>query len=217
MSKGYIFDFNGTLFWDTEYHDEAWMAFSDKYGLNITKKYLREELHGKVNRDILKILYDPDISDIQAGIMSEEKEEIYRDIVLNLKEGVHLAAGVEDLINKLKKKSTPMAIATSSSKSNVDFYKEFFNLSKWFPDDLIIYDNGSFRGKPAPDIFLIAAKRLNLDPVDCIVIEDSITGIKSAQAAGIGQIYLISSGNHLAWDQSDNSVKVIEDFNYFIN
>jgi HAD superfamily hydrolase (TIGR01509 family) len=216
MSKGYIFDFNGTMFWDTEYHDEAWMAFSDKYGLNITKKYLREELHGKVNREILKIVYDPAISEAEATLLSEEKELIYRQIVHRLGHKIQLAPGVQKVLNKLKKKKTPMAIATSSPKVNVDFYKVFFNLTKWFPENLIIYDDGSFSGKPAPDIFLLAAERLNLDPSDCIVVEDSITGIKSARAAGVGHIYLVSSGNHLAWDRSDTFVEVIEDFNHFI-
>ena len=198
MGRGYIFDFNGTLFWDTDYHDQAWITFSEKYGLKITREFLREELHGKVNREIFRIVLGPEITDEEAYKLSQEKEQIYRDIVSNLEGGPHLANGVEKILESLSSKKVPMAIATSSPKVNVDFYKEIFRLNRWFPEERIIYDNGSIKGKPAPDLFLLAAERLDLTPEQCVVVEDSVTGIKSAQAARIGKILLITSGNHLA-------------------
>jgi HAD superfamily hydrolase (TIGR01509 family) len=215
MTKGYIFDFNGTLFWDTDYHDRAWMVFSKKYGLNITREYLREHLHGKVNREIFQIVFDPEISEENVKDLSEEKEQIYREIVQNLSHRAKLAKGVEKLLTTLKSNNAPMAIATSSPKVNVDFYKQIFRLNRWFHEDRIIYDDGSIKGKPAPDLFLLAAERLNLPAHDCTAVEDSITGIKSAQAAGIGKIFLVASGNHLAWDHSDNDVELIKDFSNF--
>ena len=216
MNPGYIFDFNGTLFWDTDYHDEAWMLFSEKYNLKISREYLREKLHGKINREIFKMILGSEISDEKADALSEEKEQIYRNIVRGLKSGAHLAKGVERVLNDLKSNGAAMAIATSSPKVNVDFYKEIFQLSRWFPEDRIIFDDGTIKGKPAPDLFLLAAERLDLPPKECLVVEDSVTGIQSALAAGIGKIYLITSGNHLAWDYSDDSIEIIKDFTEFV-
>jgi len=215
MKTGYIFDFNGTLFWDTDYHDEAWMIFSKKHGLEITKEYLRAKLHGKINREIFKMVLGDKVSDEDVLALSDEKEEIYREIVSSLNGGAHLADGVEQVLNDLKSKDAAMSIATSSPQVNVDFYKDIFQLHRWFPEDRIICDDGSIKGKPAPDLFLLAANRLELPPEDCIVVEDSVIGIQSAQAAGIGKIFLITSGNHLAWDHSDESIQIIKDFTEF--
>ena len=216
MIKGYIFDFNGTLFWDTQYHDMAWMLYAKNLGVEITSKFLREELHGKVNREIFRIILGKELPADEAAVKAEEKENIYREIVRNLDEEAKLAAGVENVFNTLKERNIPMAIATSSNRENVEFYKETFQLNRWFSDDRIIYDDGTFEGKPAPDIFLMAAECLDLKPSECVVVEDSITGIKSAQAAGIGHIFLITSGNHLAWDDSDPNVRIISDFVNFL-
>jgi beta-phosphoglucomutase-like phosphatase (HAD superfamily) len=70
----------------------------------------------------------------------------------------------------------------------VDFFFEHLNLATWFDVENIAYDNGDIAGKPAPDLYLLAAKKLNLPPGKCIVIEDSISGIQSAHSAGIGHI-----------------------------
>ena len=59
--------------------------------------------------------------------------------------------------------------------------------------DKIVYSDGTIPGKPAPDIFQIAAQKINLEPKDCVVVEDAIAGIRSAQGAGIGKVIAIAS------------------------
>ena len=80
-----------------------------------------------------------------------------------------------------------------SEKINVYFYIEAFNLEKWFDLDKIVYSNGKIPGKPAPDIYLIAAKNIKVEPKECVVFEDAISGIKAAEAAGIGKIIAVAS------------------------
>ena len=82
---------------------------------------------------------------------------------------------------------------------NVEFYIREFKLEKWFDIDKIVYSDGSIAGKPAPDIFLIAAEKINLPPKECLVIEDALAGIKSAQAAGIGKIYAIPQWSRMSF------------------
>ena len=80
-----------------------------------------------------------------------------------------------------------------SEKDNVDFYIEEFKLAKWFDIDKIVYSDGTLPGKPAPAIYIRAAEKLNLKPEECIVVEDAVSGIESARAAGIGKIIAIAS------------------------
>ena len=80
-----------------------------------------------------------------------------------------------------------------SDKVNVDFYIENFHLDDWFDVDKIVYSDGKIPGKPAPDIYEIAAKNLGLKPCECIVVEDALSGIESADKAGIGKIIAICS------------------------
>ena len=78
------------------------------------------------------------------------------------------------------------------NRKNVDFFVEHLNLEKWFQNEKIVFDNGKTLGKPAPDLYLSAAKKLNLPPQACVVIEDSRSGIQAAQAAGAG--WLVALG-----------------------
>ena len=103
-----------------------------------------------------------------------------------------------------------------SNKNNVDFFVEQFKLDKWFDLEKIVYDNGKIKGKPAPDIYLQAAKNLGLNPKDCIVIEDAISGIQAAHAAGIGRIIAIASMEDTALYKSMPEVShIIKDFRNF--
>ena len=103
-----------------------------------------------------------------------------------------------------------------SEWDNVEFYIEHFNLGKWFDIDKIVYSNGKIKGKPAPDIYEIASSNLNLSPKDCVVIEDAISGIKSAYNAGIGKIVAIASMEPIELYKTIPEVSlIIEDFKDF--
>lgn len=111
-----------------------------------------------------------------------------------------------------------MTIATATVKENVEFYFKSFNLDKWFDSNTVVYDNGTFPGKPAPDIFKIASKKLNLNPKDCLVIEDAYSGILAAKKAGIGKIIAIDpfSKNHKLFVENNmGDDGIIKDFTNF--
>jgi len=105
--------------------------------------------------------------------------------------GFKLAPGAVELLNYLKRQAILFTIATSSEIGNLRFYYEHLDLAKWFDFDIVAYDDGSMPSKPAPDIYLRAARKLQLEPADCTVIEDSRAGIQSAHNAGIGKIIAI--------------------------
>lgn len=192
--KGYIFDFNGTLFWDSAYHEQAWQILAMKIRSKpISEEEIRTHLHGRPNSDVFGYLYKRKLSSPELRSVSEEKEIIYRSICQSLNGGFRLADGAAELLNTLKNKQIPMTIATSSEYENLQLFIRQFDLSRWFDLEKIIYDNGTFKGKPAPDIFLLAAEKLNISPSECTVFEDSFSGIRAAISAGIGRIVYVNS------------------------
>jgi HAD superfamily hydrolase (TIGR01509 family) len=122
-----------------------------------------------------------------------------------------LAPGAIDFINELVEANIPIAIATSSDKSNIEFYLEVFELNNWFPYERVIYDDGKMLGKPAPDIYIRALKSLKIKPNECIVFEDTMNGINAARNAQIEKVILIQSGNHLGITDFQN-IQAIDDF-----
>ena len=103
-----------------------------------------------------------------------------------------------------------------SEEVNVRFFIKEFNLSKWFDIEKIVYDNGKIKGKPAPDIYLAAAKKLNLLPQECIVVEDALSGIEAAYRAGIGKIVAVESmETRELYSKVDAVDEIIADFDDF--
>ncbi len=192
--KGIIFDFNGTLYWDSQLHYDAWEEYSAILrGIPFTKEEMREKMFGHTNADIIEYAIGKKPTDEMAEKYGKEKEAVYRKRCLENPDLFKLAPGAIELLDYLKAKDVPMTIATMSEWDNVEFYIKEFGLAKWFDIDKIVYSNGKIPGKPAPDIFLIAAKKLNLKPSECVVVEDAIAGINSALAAGIGKVIGIAS------------------------
>lgn len=192
--QGIIFDFNGTLFWDSAKHKQAWREFSKRLrGTSFTDEEMIKYMFGRTNEAIITYAISKKPTPQMVEELGQEKEALYRQMCLKDKENFKLADGVPEFLDFLKENNIPRTIATMADKPNVDFYIEHFHLDKWFDLDKIVYSNGLIPGKPAPDIYQIAAKNLHLDPKDCIVVEDAVSGIDSAQAAGIGKIIAICS------------------------
>lgn len=192
--RGIIFDFNGTLYWDSAKHKETWREYSKKLrGTPFTDEEMIKYMFGRTNEQIIKYAIGKQPTPEMVEKYGQEKEALYRKMCLEDKENFHLAQGVESFLDFLKENNIPRTIATMSDKVNVDFYIEHFHLEKWFDIDKIVYSNGIIPGKPAPDIYEIAAKNIELKPEECIVVEDALSGIEAARAAGIGKIIAICS------------------------
>jgi len=190
MIKGVIFDFNGTLFWDTAFHDLAFDIFLEKHGLQLTDDEKRVKIHGQANPEIMRSIFGDQITEKEIQDYTQDKEYIYRQLCIN---DLKFAPGAEDLFDFLQEKEIPFTIATSAGIENVSFYFDNMKLNRWFRLDKVAYNNGTFRGKPYPDLFLAAAKKLELLPQETIIFEDSVAGIEAAENAGAGKIYIVNS------------------------
>lgn len=213
--KGIIFDFNGTLYWDSKLHYDAWREYSRILrGREFSDEEMREKMFGHTNEDIIEYAIGRKPSKEMVEEYAKEKEALYRKRCLEDKASFKLAPGAVEFLNFLKEKNIPRTIATMSEWDNVEFYIKEFNLAEWFDIDKIVYSDGKIPGKPAPDIFLIAAKRLNLNPADCVVVEDALAGIRAAQSAGIGKIIAIASLEPVEYYKKIDGIdKIIRNFN----
>lgn len=194
MINGIIFDFNGTILWDTELHNYAWDRFLDNHNIVLSDKEKDVVIHGKSNYEIFRALFGKKIGDSEVNRLSEEKESLYRKLCMTA--NLQLADGCIELFEQCNKRKIPIAIATSSLRENVDFYITTFHLKNWFTEDTIIYSDGKIKSKPDPEMFNIAAERLKVNTENVIIFEDSFAGIKAAENAKAGEIIIVNSSKN---------------------
>lgn len=206
-----IFDFNGTMVFDSPYHDLAWKVFSKQIrGYVMDDEEIKTNVHGKVNDKIIQYL-KPELNADERAKLSLEKEAAYRKLALEDKENYRLVPGLSSFLDELKIKGIKRNIASASIKENIDFFVDTFELAKWFDTDKITYDDGSYMNKVA--MFKDAAKRMNVEVSDCIIFEDSVSGINCAKEVKAKKIVVIAPKGQ--WQQylDDPQIDlVIEDF-----
>lgn len=217
MLKGVLFDFNGVLLLDTKWHEEAWDDLS-KYlrGKPLTANESGEFVHGRTPIDTLTFLLGRLPSEDEKRVLLERKETMYQDVCLRHDSEFKLSPGATELLTLLESLGISKTIATSSPLVNVEFYYKHLNLEKWFPFHTIVYGDGSFPGKPAPDIFIKAAEKINVNPKDCMVIEDASSGIIAAKAAGVQKTILLLTEDNKGVENKvevDKTVRVLSDIN----
>lgn len=190
-NAGVIFDFNGTLYWDSEYQEIAWDKYLDSHNIKLTMAQKKEYIHGRNGKDTLEFLFKRKLDDWEVEKYSEEKELIYRNECLKHK--MQLAPGAIDLLSYLKNKEIPIAIATASGKTNMEFFINKFNLLDYFAEEHIIYNDGKIKGKPHPDIFEKALSKLKVKSSESIIFEDSFSGIQAAINCKVKNIVIVNS------------------------
>jgi HAD superfamily hydrolase (TIGR01509 family) len=194
MIRGVIFDFNGTLFWDTDLHNQTWDRYLTRYGIRLSDTEKHLHLHGKNNRQIVEELFGKDVSDVEVERISREKELLYQEAAIE--SGLQLADGAVELIEFLIAHHIPISIVTASDKLNVDFFIDYLQLGQWFDEDKIIFNNGTMKGKPDPEMFLLAMSRMGCSPGETAIFEDSENGIKAADRARPGKLYIVNSAGN---------------------
>jgi beta-phosphoglucomutase-like phosphatase (HAD superfamily) len=187
--EGIIFDFNGVLLWDASLHERSWQAVAFKSrGFEMTEQEFALHMHGRPNRYVHEYLAGRSIEGQELHDLIQFKESLYRELCRKNPQTFVLSPGAVDLLDALVKHDIPRTIATSSEGTNLNFFREHLALDQWFDFAKIVFDDGRLPGKPAPDMYLAAARNIGLSPHQCVVVEDAISGIQSAHAAGIGYI-----------------------------
>ncbi len=184
-----IFDMDGTLIDNNVYHFKAYQQLFASHGLpQLSQQTFNEYLSGVPGLMGLHKILDGQFNDEQLKDMFEEKNNNYKNIYAPY---VKPITGLERFLAELKQAGVTMAVATSASHGNVDFVFGHLNIRQYF--DAIVDNTGLTRGKPDPEIFLKAAAALNMQPADCVVFEDSISGVKAANSAGMKMVAITTT------------------------
>jgi HAD superfamily hydrolase (TIGR01509 family) len=207
---GMIFDFNGTLFADSVKQRIAWQHMAKKYsGRELTDEELQEHMGGRTNEHTLEYIVGHKLTTDEVDQLGKEKEQEYRLLCKDDELNFHLRRGVPEFLGALTAAGIPIALATASGRDNVNFFVESFGLDKWFSEDRIVFNDGSLRGKPNPDFFLEAAKRISLPTSKTVVFEDSSSGIAAAENAGAGWIVGVRTNDNWRWIESDKRLNTV--------
>lgn len=210
--RGIIFDFNGTMLFDEKFQTISWRTFlQDKTGRSITDREFQEYIHGRNAEAIFSYFLSKTPTREETLALEEEKERIYRALCLESQE-FHLAAGLPEFLDALVKNHIPLTIATASGSNNVKFFFRHLHLDRWFPFDKVVYNDGMMRGKPEPDIFLKAANNIGVNRENCIVFEDSKSGIEAAKRASVSKIIGVASTQSSKELQESGVTDIIQDY-----
>ncbi len=202
--KAVIFDMDGVVVDNHKFHFRAWMEFSEKYGFELNEEIYREQFNGKTNRDLFRMIFD-EPTDEEIAAYAEEKESLYRELYYD---DLTPHAGLLDFLASLKRNRIKIGLATSAPTENVDWVLDNLQLRSWF--DVIVDGSEVENGKPDPEIYITACDRLEIDPKDCVVFEDALAGLQSANEAGCTTVGIATS--HEAWELEGHTEYVIHDF-----
>lgn len=181
MLKGVIFDLDGVLLFTDKYHYLAWKALADKLNIPFDEK-VNNRLRGVSRMDSLNIILsysDQTFSEAEKEVMAEEKNELYREYLQKMTP-LDVSDDTRAVLEKLRERGLKLAIGSSSK--NTPLILEKTDMAKYF--HAVSDGNNITRSKPDPEVFLKAAEYLNLQPCECIVVEDAEAGIDAGNAGG---------------------------------
>lgn len=173
-----IFDMDGVLVHSNPAHKIALEQFCAKHGFSLTEEELKARVYGRTNRGWLTNLFG-ELSEEKLSEYAHEKESLYRKI---FEPDIKPVNGLHPFLDELSKAEITMIIGTSAPPENVTFTLKHTQSEKYFSH--ILDDTFVTLGKPHPEIYLKAVKKADLPAEQCIVIEDSLSGVEAGLKAG---------------------------------
>jgi HAD superfamily hydrolase (TIGR01509 family) len=174
-----IFDHDGVLVDSLELHQAAWLELARRCDLPLTRAFIHETF-GMTNPSILRKLLGDGIAEAEIARLGDLKETCYRDVARGK---IELMPGVRELLDALTAEGVALAIGSSGPRANLELTVEACGLTGRFAAIAALED--ITRGKPDPQVFLVAAEKAGADPRHSVVFEDAPVGIQAARAAGM--------------------------------
>ena len=184
-----LFDMDGTLVDNTPYHFKSWQALYKKYGKGeLSKDTYYKKISGVPVIETIRRVFGEGRDEAQLKALLNEKEEYYRETYAPYLAPIN---GLENFLTELKNAGVKMAMGTSATVADIDFVLNRIPIRADF--DVIVNASMVTKPKPDPQVYLKAAHALNMPPEKCVVFEDSLAGIKSANNAGMKVVGITTS------------------------
>jgi len=204
--KALLFDLDGTLIDSMSHHHDAWVQWHARRDLVLDGDRFFAATAGRSNAEILADML-PAHSAEEHLAMADEKEALYREIA---QRSLTLVAGARAFVQSARAAGHRLAVCTASTPQNMALAFERFGIDGWV--DTVVSPADGLRGKPHPDIFVEAARRLRVPAQACIVFEDAPLGVEAARRAGMRAVALTTTLGAEAFAEFDNLQAIAADF-----
>lgn len=196
--KAFIFDLNGTMIDDMDFHIRAWHGIITGLGASVSLEETKMQCYGK-NSDLLERMFPGRFTMAEMDVMSIEKEKRYQS---EFRPHLKLIGGLDTFLQQSYNSGIKMGIGTAAIMFNVDFVLDSLQIRRYIQS--IISADDVVNSKPDPETFLKVAQQLQVDPAGCIVFEDSPKGVEAATRAGMKSVVLTTM--HRADEFSDAGI-----------
>ena len=203
--KAIIFDLDGVIVSTDEFHYKAWKQLADQENIYFDKE-INKRLRGVSRMESLSIVLERagiEYSDNEKLELAARKNDIYVKLLSELNES-YVSEDVKMALNNLKNSGCKLAIGSSSK--NAKTILKAIGLLDFF--DVIADGTDIKKSKPDPEVFLLAASRLNIPPVNCAVVEDAHAGIDAAKAA---DMCAVAINDAYGYENADFSIRKMSD------
>lgn len=209
--KAVIFDLDGVIVSTDEYHYQAWKSISDKEDIYFDRS-INNRLRGVSRAESLEIVLEKgnrEYTQAEKEVLLEEKNNIYKDLLKNLSSS-DILPGVSEVLDYLKSNKIKVAIGSSSKNTSLILRK--IGLLNSF--DAIVDGTMIKKSKPDPEVFILAADKLNVLPEECIVVEDAKAGVEAALA---GNMKVAAIGDAVKCNKANFNLENLKDLITIIN
>lgn len=204
--KTFLFDLNGTMINDMNYHIVAWHRILNKLGAGITMGRMKAECYGK-NHEVIERILPGKFTEQEKTTMSFEKERQYQE---EFRPHLRLIDGLGEFLASSHETGIKLAIGSAAIMFNIDFVLDGLGIRSYF--EAIVSADDVRKSKPHPETWLKCAEKLRLQPYQCLVFEDSPKGAESALNAGMKSIIITNLHNVEEFTAYPNIIGFIGDY-----
>ena len=208
MDKAFLFDLNGTMIDDMQFHLKAWYhILNDDLGANLGWEETKSHMYGKNSELLIRIFGEDRFTTEEMDHLSLEKEKRYQQ---EYKPHLQLIPGLQQFLEEAYAMNIPMAIGSAAIMFNIDFVLDNLNIRKYFKtivsaDDVTI-------SKPHPETYLKCAQLLGVDAANCLVFEDAPKGVEAAKNAGMPSVVLTTMHEKEEFAAYNNIIRYTKDY-----
>ncbi len=182
--KAFLFDLNGTMIDDMQYHIHAWHRIFNSLGANISLERMKAECYGK-NHEVIERILPGRFSEKEKDEMSMAKEREYQKA---FRPHLKLLPGLDEFLRRANEMEIKMAIGSAAIMFNVDFVLDNLHIRHYF--QALVSADDVKKSKPDPETYLKCAEALRISPANCVVFEDAPKGVDSGLNAGMKCVVL---------------------------